>query len=283
MQASPGLSQKALEVQVPAAQSPEQHSEPVAQVLPPGLQEHWPEEHTFEQQSELRVQLALGPAQAQVPPAQRFEQHCRAELHEAPVAPQVDTGSAQCWVASQYDEQQSAAAAQEAPSAAHGVAQRPLRHRLVQQFESDAQGFPVALHCGGSHVPLHACTPVLESGQHCDGDTQVAPGGRQVCAGPHHRSPLKLGLQPPVPGQHSLEEAHRAPADLQVCTVSQVPSGQEPEQHSEPATQVTPSGLHCGLEGELAPPPSWHAAPASSARQLARAATDGRGDGAMGR
>ncbi len=101
VQEVPGLPQNWLEVQVPAAQSPEQHSEAAPQVLPPGLQEHTPESHTFEQQSELRVQLARGASHAHLPAEQTLEQHSVPRPQVAPAVPQVDTGWAQWLVPSQ--------------------------------------------------------------------------------------------------------------------------------------------------------------------------------------
>ncbi len=110
-----------------------------------------------------------------------------------------------------------------------------------QQFESEEQGIPVALHAvGRTQVPLQP-SPV----QHSEADAQAAPWGLHVCNGPHV-PPLHPAVE-----QHSLDAEQMAPSLLQVRAVWHVPLGHEPEQQSEPATQETPFALHPAVGFDL--------------------------------
>ncbi len=236
--------------QLPPVQVPEQHCEGEEHAAPTvshAAEAHVPDVHAREQHSLEDVQV--WPASLQnaedvhCPDAQTVEQQSEPAVQASPPTPQGGAvGAAHFRSVPHVPEQHcpGLAAEQVAPAARHcpaGSTQIPFAQEFVQQFASEPQARPTALHVEGvTQVPVHA--PL----QHSDGCEQVVPSALQVGRGPHV-PPLLHWAE-----QHSPAAAQRAPSALQICAAPQKPLGHAPEQHSAAATHAAPSALHAVAE-----------------------------------
>jgi hypothetical protein len=252
---------------------PVQHSPAVAQGVAVALQvvlAHRPATQDWEQHSPASAQAAPGVLQNAVVvqvPLHAAEQHWAPEVQSSPLARQVETGTAHCWVTGlQYPPQHVASLVQLYPFALQ-VGAVP-QSRVVasqyreQQSELRPQLFPLALH--GSAQVLDASQ---EPEQQSPGPAQLAPFAAQVAG-----AWQDAGLPEQRPVQHSPPPPQSVPFGLQ--GVAQVPASQNPEQHAPGAPgHATPSPVqatatHTWVFGSHAPEvqsagaaqerPSWH-------------------------
>lgn len=257
-------------------QTPEQQSDALLHPAPTVAHEvpHSPAVHVREQHCDPSVHAAPGPPQnaddVHSPLAQWVEQQSAPVAQVSPPTLHADT-AAPHEPALHTPEQQSQGLAQPPlPAQVVGFTQYPPAQSLEQQFESDEQALPTALHCDrATHVPPAQAYPEQ---QPCE--LHAEPGGRHWFAGPH-TPPLH-----PAAEQHSTLDEQMAPSALQTWTVWHVPLGHAPEQHSDPKVQVAPFDLHAAADARVL---LWQATCESAARRTARPASEVREDGAMRR